>query len=166
MTRAGVDQLLYMLDRAFAPIDDDVEHSLLHNLEAVTEDDFLRAAPNGNRTIVQITWHAAAAKLMYANHCFGDGTLTWDELFNHWEGKPSKTEMIDWLREAHAEFRGLIEPLDDGALTVERKAPWGAMHETRWIVAQIIEHDVYHAGEINLIRALLQDTDSRPTFDE
>ena len=25
-------------------------------------------------------------------------------LFNHWEEAPSKSEMIDWLREAHAYF--------------------------------------------------------------
>ncbi len=164
MTRAAVDQLLYALDRAFAPIDDDVEHSFLQNLEAVSEEDFLRAAPNGGRTIVQIAWHVAAAKFMYANSCFGDGTLTWDDLFNHWEGKPTRAEMIDWLREAHAHFRAVVEPLEDSDLTVERKAPWGATHETRWLISQIAEHDLYHAGEVNLARALLQGTDAWPTY--
>jgi uncharacterized damage-inducible protein DinB len=69
------------------------------------------------------------------------------------------------LREAHAAFRAVVEPLSDADLAVERKAPWGAMHETRWIVAQIIEHDIYHTGEINLARALLQGADAWPKFD-
>jgi len=33
------------------------------------------------------------------------------------------------------------------------------MKETRWIIAVMIEHDLYHAGEINHIRALRQRND-------
>jgi hypothetical protein len=28
------------------------------------------------------------------------------------------------------------------------------MNETRWLIAVTIEHDLYHSGEINLIRSL------------
>jgi len=166
MTRAAVDQLLYNLDRAFVdPHANDPEHGLLRNLDAVSEEDFLRAAPGGGRTIVQIAWHVAACKFMYANHGFEDGKMDWPELFNHWEGKPTRAEMIDWLHEAHAYFRRHVEPLDDSDLLVTRKAPFGVEFQTRWLIANVTEHDLYHAGEINLIRALLQGTDAWPNYD-
>jgi hypothetical protein len=36
---------------------------------------------------------------------------------------------------------------------------WGELKETRWIIAVMIEHDPYHAGEINHLRALHQQND-------
>src|SRR5262245_32065582 len=151
MTRAVVDEYLYFMDRAFYdPNADDPEHALLKNLNAVSEEQFLKPSPGGGRTIVQMAWHVAACKFMYANHGFEDGTLDWPELFSHWEGKPTKSEMIDWLTEAHLYLRRVIEPLSDADLSVERKAPFGVMVEARWLIANAIEHDLYHAGEINL----------------
>ena len=166
MTRAAVDQLLYSLDRAFLkPDGDDPEHAFLKNLDAVSDEDWRCAAPNGSRTIVQIAYHVAACKFMYANHGFEDGKMDWGELFNHWDHSPTKPEMVEWLHEAHAYFRRHVEPLDDSDLLVMRKAPFGVEFETRWLIANIVEHDLYHSGEINLIRALLQGTDAWPNYD-
>ncbi len=39
---------------------------------------------------------------------------------------------------------------------------WGEPAETRWIISEIIEHDLYHAGEINHLRAVLQGDDRWP----
>jgi hypothetical protein len=36
---------------------------------------------------------------------------------------------------------------------------WDELKETRWIITMIIQHDLYHAGEINHIRALHQHND-------
>ena len=36
---------------------------------------------------------------------------------------------------------------------------WGEMKETRWIITVMIQHDLYHAGEINHIRSLRQQSD-------
>ena len=49
--------------------------------------------------------------------------------------------------------------LDDSGLLRLRKANWGALKETRWLVAVMIEHDLYHAGKINHIRCLHQQDD-------
>jgi len=38
--------------------------------------------------------------------------------------------------------------------------PGGEEYETRWIIAVMIEHDLYHAGEINHIRSLFEGEDS------
>jgi uncharacterized damage-inducible protein DinB len=167
MTHTSVDQLLYLMDRAFyAPEGDDPEHALLKNLAPVTDQDWLRAAPSGGRTIVQIAWHVAACKFMYANHGFEDGKLDWPELFDHWESAPPKSEMVAWLEEAHVHFRRIVEQLEDSDLTVHRKAPWGETFETRFLISNVIEHDLYHSGEMNLIRALLQGTDAWPKYDD
>ena len=47
-----------------------------------------------------------------------------------------------------------------------RKANWGSEYETRWLMATIIEHDLYHAGEINHIRALAQGDDAWPSTNQ
>lgn len=71
--------------------------------------------------------------------------------------------MIDWLREGHALFRGYVAAMEnDYELMTPRKSNWGEEYETRWLIATILQHDVYHAGEINHIRALAQGNDAWP----
>jgi hypothetical protein len=36
---------------------------------------------------------------------------------------------------------------------------WGEQKETRWIITAMIQHDLYHAGEINHLRSLHRQTD-------
>ena len=38
------------------------------------------------------------------------------------------------------------------------------MMETRWLISAMIEHDLYHSGEINHVRALLQGNDAWPDY--
>ena len=51
---------------------------------------------------------------------------------------------------------------DDAELDRERLTNWGDLLPTRKILRILIAHDLYHAGEINHIRALLQGTDRWP----
>ena len=48
---------------------------------------------------------------------------------------------------------------DDTQLDVARLTNWGEHRPTRWIVASMITHDAYHAGEINHLRSLLSGDD-------
>jgi hypothetical protein len=48
---------------------------------------------------------------------------------------------------------------DDAELDFERLANWGEYLPTRFIIRIMLEHDVYHAGEINHLRAVLQGND-------
>ena len=52
-----------------------------------------------------------------------------------------------------------MELPDDAELGQPRKAHWGAMVPTLLLIDTMHEHDVYHAGEINKTRALLQAND-------
>ena len=40
-----------------------------------------------------------------------------------------------------------------------RPVNWGGNRKTKWIMAMLIRHDIFHAGEINHLRALHQRND-------
>jgi hypothetical protein len=45
--------------------------------------------------------------------------------------------------------------LTDDDLSRPRLANWGEERPTRWLLSTLLQHDTYHAGEVNHIRALL-----------
>jgi uncharacterized damage-inducible protein DinB len=71
----------------------------------------------------------------------------------------SMAEDLDWLHHGHQQLRASIAALDDAELARARPVHMGGTLETRMIISIMIEHDVYHAGEINHLRALMQGTD-------
>jgi hypothetical protein len=164
--RTQVDLLLYFIDHnleeSAADYGWDHWHSLVRNLSTVRPEDW-DALPVGgasHRTIRQLVHHVGRTYPMYANHAFGDGTRDWDETAV--EGlEPGETpdEMIAWLRACHRTFRDAVAALTDDELLVRRKAPWGDEFEARRLIELQIQHALYHVGEINHIRALLQGND-------
>lgn len=97
---------------------------------------------------------------MWHNHTFGDAQLTWDDsIVTGGDRLATMAEAIRWLREGHDLLRQSIVTLTDADLLLPRKTHWDEEKETRWIVAVLIEHDLYHAGEINHIRSLCQQRD-------
>ena len=151
MAGPAVDILLYLLDDGF---EGGPWHSLLGNLRAVTPEEWRWVPPGGSRSIGAIVHHVGVCKLMYENHAFGDAALTWEsvEPDPSTVGEPSAA--LDWLRAAHACLRASVAALDDAELLVPRRANWGELRETRWLIATLIQHDLYHAGEINHLRSL------------
>lgn len=157
MARDAVDQLLYLLDRAF---DGREWHSLLGNLRAVTEADWRWVPRHGHRSIRDIVQHVGGCKLMYEDHASGAATLWWDDpAVGGGDALATRASAIEWLRESHDCFRRRVAALDDAGLSRPRLTNWGELKETRWIVATMIEHDLYHAGEINHLRSLSQRSD-------
>jgi hypothetical protein len=161
MGKSGVEHLLYLLDEAF---EGNEEHSVLGNLRTVTADDWLWVPPGGARSISQIVRHVGACKYMYENHAFGDGNLTWSDPVIEGPEEQGTTVLwmetvIEWVREGQRRLRQSMAALDDDELGRPRKTNWGELAETRWIISVMIQHDLYHAGEINHIRALRQRND-------
>ena len=153
----AISTLLYLLDDAFQG---PKWHSLLGNLQSVTLDDWLWVPPGGRRTICDIVQHVAGAKLLYYNYAFGDATLKWDDPLLDGAGRLSTiSSAVEWLQEAHLLLRHGIATLDDDELLRGRMHFTGALRETRWLIAVMIEHDLYHSGEINHIRCLHQQND-------
>jgi uncharacterized damage-inducible protein DinB len=62
--------------------------------------------------------------------------------------------LMDWTERAQKQLRAHVASLDDGELLAARRAHWGRECETRWLITVMIEHDIYHAGEINHLRSL------------
>jgi uncharacterized damage-inducible protein DinB len=166
--RGGIDTLVYLLDEAFrgAGIEESNEsQALLTNLATVPADHW-RALPAGAaRSIHDIAGHIGACKIMYDDYAFGGGTLQFGtQEVEPWASGGSPDEIVAWLSGAHARLVEHVAALeDDGDLDVPRPTNWGELRPTRWIVAAMITHDAYHAGEINHLRSLL-DGDDRWRF--
>ncbi len=159
MARHKIDELLVFMDRAFA----DSENGLLNNLATVREESWEALPEGGVRTIRDIVRHVGMFKFMYANHGFGDGELDYSDP----PATPARSRVADldaavrWLRDGHKYLTECIRQLaDDSELDALRKAHWGEQVPTRHLIVTMIEHDLYHAGEINRSMALLQDDDA------
>ncbi len=164
MNRSGDQKIiahyLYWLDEAFSGVSG-AWHSLLENLHSVDTDAWLCKPVGGSRSICDIAVHLGACKVMYADYAFGSASLTWtDACIEPWpHAQPPHDEVLSWLRDAHQQLREHIAALYDDDLMQPRRANWGELKETRWLIKTIIEHELYHAGEINHLRALLQAND-------
>jgi hypothetical protein len=166
VTKPAVQAMLSLLDEAFGGrgIEDSNEsQSLMWNLATVTDAEWTALPSGATRTIESMVRHVAACKVMYADYAFGAGTKQWGtpEVEGRWEvGQAPMAEAVAWLRETHRSFTAHVEQLTDMDLARERQTNWGELRPTRWIIAAIIGHDFYHAGEINHLRSMLS-TDDR-----
>ena len=133
------------------------EHSFLANLRSLKDDDWEWMPTGGGRPIFEIVYHVGICKYVYDNHAFGDASMRWDHPRSLPGIRPdsSPDEVIAWLREGQRVLRGSVAALEsDDELLKLRRSNWGQEYETRWLISVMVEHDLYHAGEINHIRAL------------
>ena len=156
----AIDEILYLLDEAFSGTgieETNESQSLLVNLGTVEEAQWRALPAGGVRTIESVALHVGTCKVMYDEYAFGPGRLRWDDPgLQPWpEGEASMADAIAWLKQAHARFVEHVRTLRDDQLREPRPANWGEARETRWLIKTMIEHDTYHAGEINHIRSLL-----------
>jgi hypothetical protein len=158
MGRSGIEVLLYMMDRSFdADASFGTWHAFLVNLGDVRDEDWLWAPEGGERTIFEIVQHVGEVTYVYDSQGFGDGSLHWDRPGSvpTIEASTPREEVVRWLQEGQQRLRGHVAALaDDAELRVLRPGLWNDEHETRWLITQVIQHDLYHAGELNHIRAL------------
>ena len=161
MAGPAVEALRYLLGEAFEGrgIEESNEsQALLTNLATVDEAAWRAMPPGATRSIESMVLHVGACKIMYDDYAFGPGTKHWgtSEVEGPWElGQAPMTEAIEWLRGTHRSFVQHVAALTDDDLDTPRMTNWGELRPTRWIVAAIIGHDFYHAGEINHLRSLL-----------
>ncbi len=162
MSTVAIEQMLYLMDQAFDVEGRHTEHALLSNLRSVNDEDWLWVPEEGGRSILDIVQHVGECKYIYDSHAFGDGSMRWDRPGSYPTIKPDQSaeQIIDWLKQGHQSLRDHVAALeDDEDLVVLRKANWGEEFETRWLINTMIQHDLYHGGEINHIRSLRQETD-------
>lgn len=162
MGDAAIRQMLYLMDEAFEVQGEHGEHALLSNLRSVKDDEWLWVPEKGGRSVFNIVQHVGECKYVYDNHAFRDGTMRWDRpgTIPSIDSDATAPDIIAWLKEGQRLLKESVQALgDDAELLKHRKANWGEEYETRWLINTMIQHDLYHAGEINHIRSLKQDTD-------
>ena len=163
--RDGIEAYLYLLDEAFRgrdTEDGDESAALLPNIATVPEQAWRALPPGTARSIESIAIHVGACKIMYDDYAFGEGTLLFatPEVEPWVEGEGPRPDVVAWLERAHDRLFGHVAALtDDGELDRPRLTNWGELRATRWIVATMVTHDAYHAGEINHLRSSLGDDD-------
>jgi hypothetical protein len=163
--RPGIETMLYLLDEAFRGIgieESNESQALLPNLRSVPDSDWHRLAEGAARSIESIAVHVGTTKLVYGNHAFGDATFRFDHPdVEPWRaGEAEMSEVLPWLETIHEGFVAQVVALaDDAELDAPRPANWGELRPTRWLIAAMITHDAYHAGEINHLRSLMGDDD-------
>ena len=138
----------------------DPEHSLMGNMRNIDDAAWEQAPPGGDRTIGEIFLHAVCAKWAYGETAFRGGTRSWSDWLRD---APSDREgAIAWGREGHERLVESLRGLDDSVLDEMRPTHWGGEALAQQQIVVCIEHDLYHAGEINHARALIQGTDRWP----
>jgi uncharacterized damage-inducible protein DinB len=159
--RGGIDALLDLLEEAFRGAGTGASNesqALIPNL-ATVPDDAWRALPGGAaRSVESIALHVGACKVMYDDYAFGSASLLFatPEVEPFTEGTAERDAVVAWLDSAHRQLVAHVAGLaDDAELDRPRLTNWGELRPTRWIVAAMITHDAYHAGEINHLRSLL-----------
>ena len=162
-SRAAVDTLVWLIEDAF---EGDPSHSLLANLQDLRDDDWTAIPAGSGRSIADILEHVGWSKWMYEDYAFGSASMRGDQPpLIPADGARSRPpeELLAWLKEGQRRWLASVRALaDDSELDRERLTNWGKELSTRTIVRIMIAHDLYHAGEINHLRALLQSTDRWP----
>ena len=166
MAREAIAALVELLEDVFRR---DPEHGLLPNLADVREDEWLAVPEGGGRSIGAILEHVGWCKWMYEDYAFGPAMLAGDRPpLVPPPGTPARDrdELIGWLTAGHERLVASIRALpEDAALERDRLTNWGEHMRTRQIIHTMIAHDLYHAGEVNHLRALLQGSDRWPYVD-
>lgn len=163
MSRIEIEFLADRLDSAFQrrmPEDWSAGwHSLLSNLQSVRDEDLDWLPPGGVRSIRHIAAHSGISMLVYSDHGFGAGLMQWPDQYPH-EVRGSKEQIISWLTECHKTLSNALAACTDEQLDEVRET-WDPAERwpRRWFVTTMVDHLLYHSGEINYIRALAQKND-------
>lgn len=161
MADDAVGVLVYLLQQAFDGAQDgEAEHqALLPNLRSVSAEDWEAKPPGADRSIRDIVLHVGGCKYLYSDHMFGSGHLDWTSpIVDPWpNSEPHMREVVEWLEAGHRKLIRHVQELSAVELTVLRNAPWGEPRETRWLLSVLLQHDLYHAGEVNHIRSMRHD---------
>ncbi|MGE0601080.1 MAG: DinB family protein [Dehalococcoidia bacterium] len=161
MTDVAIEQYAYVLKRAF----DESEHSFVRNLQSTSPEHWtaIVAGQPFGRSIGYIAWHTVAAKHLYWDHAFGDRKLTGNYTGLGLTGRHrTLPEVIAYGRKWHEAWLHSLDPLTADDLESPTTAHWGEVVPMRRVIAAMIEHDLYHAGEINHLRAQLERNDGPP----
>ena len=158
MTHASIALLLNVYDQAFtAP----AWHGtpLWGALRGITPREARRRPAPGRHCIWELALHAAYWKYLVRRRLTRDATLSFPRTGSNWLPLPSRPDARAWkadlalLRDEHLLLRAVIARLPAAQL------PRRGWH-SKWTAAEhiygIASHDLYHAGQIQLLKRLVR----------
>jgi hypothetical protein len=107
--------------------------------------------------VTTIGWrlaHLAMCKVMYHEHAFGSGELTWRTI----ETPATAEGAIEMLETGHALLTEDLAGLNDAGLDDPVPTNWGERWPSWRIFWTMIHHDAHHGGEIGALRDLYRVT--------
>lgn len=126
-------------------------------LEGVSDEAFMwlpdrhNGFPWMNGSIQDIVYHVTGDKLVQLNHAFGDASINWENLP---VARADKDTMLRELANAQHDLLAAIQNADDLDAKV---TGWGGKRlRTLDFFQMLIEHDLYHAGQVRYIRNLAE----------
>jgi hypothetical protein len=150
-------------------------HDMRSRLHGLTDDEFFWEPVPGSWTVFQdvrgrwdhhyeepdpepapfttIAWrltHLAMCKVMYHEHAFGPGELTWLTF----ETPGTTSDAVELLDTGHALLTEDLAGMDTAALDRPVSTNWGERWPAWRIFWTMIHHDARHGGEIGVLRDL------------
>jgi hypothetical protein len=105
--------------------------------------------------------HLAGCKIMYGSAAFRSMEVRWRDTVERMESLwPSWEGAKEWLHESHLYWLASWAEEEDFERLV--KTNWGDDWPSWRIISTVTQHDSYHAGQIQLLRAVLEPTDEPP----
>jgi uncharacterized damage-inducible protein DinB len=138
-------------------------HSVVGALEGLTEDEFqwrpakYKGFSFMSGSIHDILFHVASDKLVSISVAYGDKSFTWKSVAEQPEVKAGTlVAALALLARAQASVVALLDSLadEDLAKTVTVEGPRTMTGER--FFDMMVEHDLYHAGQIQYIRSLIK----------
>jgi len=155
MTRTRLDLLGQLLDSALRGR---TPHSLLANLSDVTDAEWDERPAGGDRSIGEIVEHCVIAAELWGDTLLAGNQRTYDALLaeRRRAGGVDPAGLQEALMAAHDRFFASMRSLDDAQLGDARRTHYGTATTVQRSIVVLIEHAHFHAGEIGVLRGLLQ----------
>jgi hypothetical protein len=158
MAHSSITLLLRMYDQAFtAP----AWHGtpLWGSLRGLTPRDALRRPAVGRHNIWELALHTAYWKYVVRRRLTRDEALEFEREGSNWLPLPSRPDARAWkadlalLREEHRRLRAVIARFPAAQL---RRRGWRSKWTNEQHIYGIASHDLYHAGQIQLLKRLVR----------
>lgn len=130
-------------------------HSLIAALDGISDAAFNHVPdkhggfPWMNGSVRDIVYHVAGDKLVQLDQAYGDGTMNWENVPIDKDGN-----LIDQLKASQTALTNAIRSAND---VTKKVSSWGGKRmPAHDFFLMLIEHDLYHAGQIRYIRNLVE----------
>jgi uncharacterized damage-inducible protein DinB len=157
MATYSVPVLLDLIDQAFKG---PAWHgpALVGLLRGVSAETALRRPAAGRHNIWELVLHAAYWKCIARRRITGDGSIEFPRSPADWPAPPSEPSEARWkadralLKREHDLLRAAVERLSVGEL---KKRGKGSRWRREAEIIGIVSHDLYHGGQIGLVKRLV-----------